>query len=133
MRYVRTDTYKIYDDLRCTRAVLLRIDSYWVCANISITPESTSLALAWNYPNTWWRSYILGWSWRKGIGKRRFRSSNIRTKNEQQSDAALQTALSIYFCSCRKYLQGLADHGRLKNAQLYIVPPTIGSVIVNIL
>ena len=37
MRYVRTDTYKIYDDLRCTRAVLLSIDSYWLCANISIT------------------------------------------------------------------------------------------------
>ena len=37
MRYVRTDTYKIYDDLRCTRAVLLNIDSYWLCANISIT------------------------------------------------------------------------------------------------
>ena len=27
----------IYDDLRCTRAVLLSIDSYWLCANISIT------------------------------------------------------------------------------------------------
>ena len=37
MRYVRTDTYKIYYDLRCTRAVLLSIDSYWLCANISIT------------------------------------------------------------------------------------------------
>ena len=37
VRYVRTDTYKIYDDLRCTRAVLLSIDSYWLCANISIT------------------------------------------------------------------------------------------------
>ena len=40
MRYVRTDTYKIYDDLRCTRAVLLNIDSYWLCANISITVTS---------------------------------------------------------------------------------------------
>ena len=30
VRYVRTDTYKIYDYLRCTRAVLLSIDSYWL-------------------------------------------------------------------------------------------------------
>ena len=44
MRYVRTDTYKIYDDLRCTRAVLLSIDSYWLCANISITQGSAQSA-----------------------------------------------------------------------------------------
>ena len=28
VRYIRTDTYKIHDDLRCTRAMLLNIDSY---------------------------------------------------------------------------------------------------------
>ena len=34
-RALRTNRH-IYD-LRCTRAVLLSIDSYWLCANISIT------------------------------------------------------------------------------------------------
>ena len=50
MRYVRTDTYKIYDDLRCTRAVLLSIDSYWLCANISITHTYSSEVPVWHTP-----------------------------------------------------------------------------------
>ena len=46
--------YEIYD----TRAVLLNIDSYWLCANISITDERTHTDLI---------SHIIGYVFSLGI------------------------------------------------------------------